>query len=387
MRACLFLVLVGLFGAAGAAGPTLIKDKDPVPDFTGVKLVFCAVASYNPAGDGQNKGYLQSFPWYVEKLIRDNQALLPQMRILLIDPCWHPTKGCGDLAGVGGYGNSDLKRYLTLPNGLGKKNLGEKSLGEKIEDQIYLVGREFSQSDLLPGQLELQLAGVLQGGGIVFLITYARRYTDGLFPPMYNKLWNIAPMKENIQYLEDYEMPPMNDCAQAIWPGVHQDNCTLFAIFHKRLDFFTEQVGNLQPGDLKQAFLKSLETDLSGPVASLANKGSVPGNECKYKVLLDLLDGKTVLDISGNQVLLTREFFATAPLPYMLVSNDPNQKQFPLLEYDLDVTTPNKWKLVHKFSWKTNQLKHLGVPGDPLGDALKKFSASLGALETKLKGV
>jgi hypothetical protein len=374
---------MGLVGTL-SAGPTVVKEKGPGPDFTGVKLVFCAACSFNKKGDWANKGYLQSLPGFLIQLILENQKILSQMRIVLIDPCW-AVETCGSdfTKADGGYDKSDLKRYLDLlPDGLGKK----------IEDQIYLVpenwrywadyARHKNPVKLFSPEWVVQkLIDVVENGGIVFLADLDTSKSNEAHMILYNILRDKAERKENIQYTNpDWAATPV------AWFGTYQYNPILFAMLRYRGDFFQKSVLNKNvPFDAaKSAFEKYIDLRISEAVKVLGKVGSpYPG----YYESLVGIDKIQVFSVADNKdVLLTKDFFMSAPLPYMLVSNDPGNTYFPLLEYELDAKTdPKKWKLIHKLNCRDYQWKHLGVPGDPLGDALKNFSASLEDLGMRLR--
>jgi len=339
MCARLFLLFIGLVGALSAR-PTLIREKDLAPDFSGVKLVFCSVRSYNLANSWKNKGYLQSIPGFLIQLILENQKVLSQMCIVLIDLCWDPKGSCAK----SGYEQSDLRRYLS--------SLGE--LGKKIEARLYLVGESFSlavpqgqksSAQASPSWLTQALVGVAKSGGVVFLDDSS----GGLVPRrslefLYGIVRNNATEKKNIQWTS----PLSGDASRVEWFGDHELDDILYAIFLWRLEGFGKTLLRLK-----------LEEALRDPLLDFQAKHVIYKNNLGYyKALVALRDANKVFDVTtGTMVPLTMSFFTSAPLPYMVVSNDPASKKYPLLEYELDTSNSKQWKLIHKLNWKNSGLK------------------------------
>lgn len=349
------------------AGPTLITDPDEAPDFKGAKLVFVSVASHNAKEPSKEwstyKGHLQSFPHYLEKLITEHQDLLPQMRLILIDPCWNPKEiSC---TGEPGYEKSYLKRYLdTLPDDLGKK----------IEKQLYLVGTKFAYkgrfgNEISPDWLEDKLSAIARDGGIVLLTNAERKFAQN-FPNLYQALWDTAGQTNaNIQYSE-----PNYTGDRVIWFGSAPYNAVFLGMEYKRgfsISRAIKENGSLQ--DVEKMLEKSLQSNLD----EYKERGK--GNPCKalrtemkfayfagegeniQRALLALCEHEKVLDIStGKLVSLTMEQYLEMPLPYLLVTNDPDEKNLPLLEYDLGVNKQGNWKLIHKLNWRDDVwFKHI----------------------------
>jgi len=326
----------------------------------------------------------------------NEQKLVPQMRIVLVDPCWDPDPNkCGWFGNDSGYDKSDLKRYLYEV--LGKK-IGPEKL-EAIENQIYLVAQKFNQY----GWIRKQLLDFVKAGGIVLLADLERGKTAGAVAALYSFLWKNAPNKKNVQYTD-----VDTKGTEVVWYGDYDSDDDMLAILHHRLAFLKKQ-DDLFASTTKRAWFSAEPKDLPKGGRTYGDKidfqlaaGAdalrdhvkrapllVTENPAIQSIWIKLFDGGQVFDVESNgKVKLTKDFFVNAPLPYMIVSNDQAVATYPLLEYELDVTKdPNKWELVHKLGWKTDQLKHLGDSGDLLGDLLKNFSASLETLGAQLKRV
>jgi len=363
MRYVLLVSALFCAGSCLSVVPPLIKKDTLAPDLSGAKLLFCSVCGHSAGGV---KGYLQSFPWYLEKIIRDALAFLSQMYIILIDPGWDPAAVGGFFPGKSGYEKSDLKAYLDT--------LGD--LGKKIEERIFCVAMEFTyQQDentkvwtISPPWIKDALMAVAASGNIVMLVDSDRNFTGTQLANLYGDLRAVTALKGNIQYF----IAPY-PAAEGIWCGASVYDSKLQAIVSRRAGSARET------GTALDEILAKPET--------IEQRSKIPmrgpsGNRDVWKVLLDI--GKEqVEDATGKMVLLTKDFFVKAALPYMFVSNDPANKKYPLLEYTLDTQDKTKWKLVPKLSLSEYWKRYLEK--DPLADALKNFSASLSALGAPLK--